>query len=226
VTQGMGLCDKGSTMTDTSAKRGRPTKYSAAKAALICDAISAGRSIRQAAADQNISWTSVYLWRDQRPEFATKLAMALAVRAELMSEELVAISDDSSADWVEYETATGRIRREPNHEHVQRSRLRVETRKWLIQKWNPQKYGDQQRFELTGPGGGPILLEQITMAAMVKLEAERPAAANPGAQVIDDAQDAPRLIISTRRSRHSGSGRPISMASCARSRPTARPRSA
>src|SRR5215469_4523368 len=59
---------------------------------------------------------------------------AQAARAELMAEEILEIADDSSADFVEFETPSGRIRREPNQELVQRSRLRVETRKYLMEK--------------------------------------------------------------------------------------------
>jgi hypothetical protein len=71
--------------------------------------------------------------------------------------------------------------------------MRVETRKYLMEKWSPHHYGPIQRLELTGAGGGPILLEQITMVAVARLEAERAAAASNGPQVIDDAEHAPRL---------------------------------
>jgi hypothetical protein len=50
-----------------------------------------------------------------------------------------------------------------------------------------------QRLELTGVNGGPILLEQITMVAVAKLEAERAATASNGPPMIDDGPDAPRL---------------------------------
>jgi alkanesulfonate monooxygenase SsuD/methylene tetrahydromethanopterin reductase-like flavin-dependent oxidoreductase (luciferase family) len=174
-------------------KTGRPTKYSAARAKSICDAIASGQTAREIAATQAIHWQTVCNWREQYPEFAAQLKAAQAARAELMAAEILEISDDSSADWIEYETATGRIRREPNHELVQRSRLRVETRKYLMEKWSPERYGAMQRLELTGVNGGPILLEQITMVAMAELEAERAAAANHQPPAIDDPQDAPRL---------------------------------
>jgi hypothetical protein len=90
-----------------------------------------------------------------------------------MVEESLAIADDSGKDWIEYETVAGRIRREPNSENIQRSRLRVDYRKWLIEKWSPKQYGATSRLELTGADGGPILLQQITLVAMRELEAER-----------------------------------------------------
>jgi hypothetical protein len=41
-----------------------------------------------------------------------------------------------------------------DHEHVQRSRLRVDARKWLLSKLLPKQYGD--RVEVTGKDGGPL----------------------------------------------------------------------
>jgi len=179
--------------TPTKRKTGRPTKYSVARAKRICDAIAAGRTAREIAATQEIPWQTVCNWRDQHPEFAAQLKAAQAARAELMAEEILEIADDSSADFVEFETPSGRIRREPNQELVQRSRLRVETRKYLMEKWSPHHYGPIQRLELTGAGGSPILLEQITMVAMARLDAERAAVASNGPQVIDDAEHTSQL---------------------------------
>ena len=47
-------------------------------------------------------------------------------------------------------------RREFNGEHVQRSKLRYEGRRWLASKALPRIYGDKQVTELSGPSGGPI----------------------------------------------------------------------
>ncbi len=37
-----------------------------------------------------------------------------------------------------------------NGEHVQRSRLRVDTRKWFLSKLAPKRYGDRQAVEISG----------------------------------------------------------------------------
>jgi hypothetical protein len=39
---------------------------------------------------------------------------------------------------------------------VDRSRLMVDTRKWLLSKMFPKKYGDKIDATLSGPDGGPI----------------------------------------------------------------------
>src|SRR5262249_9707909 len=116
---------------------GRPSKYSLAKAKLICSAVAAGQTLAQIAEALEIHLSILHDWRNAHPEFAAMLAEAREVCAEHFADEIVRIADDSSADFVEFETPSGRIRREPNHELVQRSRLRVDTRWRLMQKWAP-----------------------------------------------------------------------------------------
>jgi hypothetical protein len=60
-----------------------------------------------------------------------------------MADEVVDISDDARNDFVEREDAS----RVANQEHIQRSRLRVDTRKWLLSKCLPKIYGDRPVLE-------------------------------------------------------------------------------
>jgi hypothetical protein len=145
-------------MTDTPAKRkGRPAKYFPDLAAAICRAVADGEPIRRACAAHGISWTTMYDWVHAHPEFADMLQRARIAATERIADEMLTISDDASNDFITYETRDGNVRLLPNHAAVQRDRLRCESRRWLMQKWNPQRYGgDAQRLELTGAGGGPI----------------------------------------------------------------------
>lgn len=102
---------------------------------------------------------------------------ARASRADHFADEIKEISDDTGRDMVEIETKGGAVRVVPNPAAATRDRLQCDTRKWLMERWNPAKYGRQERLELTGAGGGPILLEQITLVAMQRIEAERSAMA-------------------------------------------------
>jgi hypothetical protein len=45
-----------------------------------------------------------------------------------------------------------------NGEHVQRSRLRVDTRKWFASKVAPKIYGDKIETAVTGANGGPLVI--------------------------------------------------------------------
>ena len=179
-------------MTDATspAKRkiGRPAKYSPGLAEAICKAIAAGQSVREACAANGISWTVVYGWVDKRPEFAKLFAEAQLARTECWAEELLEIADNSGGDVLEYEGSDGHVRPMPNNAAVQRDRLRSDNRKWLMGKHHPQKYGNTDRLELTGAGGGPILLAAIATVAVEHLQAER-ASAMKDAQAVVDAGD-------------------------------------
>ena len=53
------------------------------------------------------------------------------------------IADDARNDWMSYEDKnSGCESWRLNGEHVQRSRLRIDTRKWLASKLAPKIYGD------------------------------------------------------------------------------------
>jgi hypothetical protein len=70
----------------------------------------------------------------------------------VLASQILEISDDGPNDFATTEEGN----EVPNHEHIQRSRLRVDSRKWLASKLAPKKYGDKVSTELSGPDGGPI----------------------------------------------------------------------
>jgi len=78
-------------------------------------------------------------WLLNNKEFQDKYAQAREAQADYLLEELLDIADDKSGDT--YEDAKGNIK--VDHENINRSRLRVDTRKWVIAKLAPKKYGDR-----------------------------------------------------------------------------------
>ena len=52
---------------------------------------------------------------------------------------------------------------------VERARLIVDTKKWLMSKLAAKKYGDRQQLEHTGPGGGPIRTESAVERLLARL---------------------------------------------------------
>lgn len=91
-------------------------------------------------------------WRSQYEEFSTQYAQAKLKQADLLAEECLDIADNGVNDWMESlsEEEQGDGWRF-NGEHYQRSRLRIDTRKWLASKLLPRQYGDQKQIEaLTG----------------------------------------------------------------------------
>jgi terminase small subunit-like protein len=83
-------------------------------------------------------------------------ARARELQAELWADEILEIADDGTNDWVERKRCGVDIT-EFDREHVMRSSLRVDSRKWLLARLLPKKYGDKVQAEHSGPGGAPLV---------------------------------------------------------------------
>jgi hypothetical protein len=74
-----------------------------------------------------------------KAKFVDQYARAREVQADCLADEIIEISDDSS-----YDLATDENGREiVNMNHIQRDRLRVDSRKWYAGKLRPKKYGEK-----------------------------------------------------------------------------------
>ena len=117
----------------------------AVKAELILKRLADGLSLRKAAAEADIHHTSVLQWVDENEEFAHQYTRARARGFQLMADEIIEIADDSSGDVIE--TERGPV---ANAEFAARSRLRVDTRKWMLSKMLPKVYGDKLDHNVSG----------------------------------------------------------------------------
>jgi hypothetical protein len=77
-------------------------------------------------------------------------------------------ADDSSADWIESEGG-GKVL---NSVHVNRARLMIDTRKWLLSKMLPKIYGDH--LTVAGDPDQPVqhIVHQIDWASLSDQEIE------------------------------------------------------
>lgn len=144
---------------------GRPTIYNDELAAELCQRMSEGESLRSICRDEhmpNVATVCKWLSLKTFPEFNEQYAKAREIQAESLFEELFEIADDASNDWMEKHNSEGEcIGWQLNGEHVQRSRLRLDTRKWALSKMFPKKFGEFSRTELTGKDGEPMQITQI-----------------------------------------------------------------
>lgn len=132
--------------------RGRPTKLNEALATVICERISAGESLRSVCRDKEMpNRRTVLRWAEDNEVFRGQYARARDALVDHWAEEIIEIADDGSNDTYERDG-----RQVVNNEVVQRSRLRVDTRKWLMSRMAPKKYGDKVTNEHTGEGGGAM----------------------------------------------------------------------
>jgi hypothetical protein len=116
--------------------------YSKEKFNDIIAFIEDGLSLRKAAIKGGISTRSFYDWIEKDVELQQQYARATISRADSIFEEILDIADDSSGD--KKYTENGEVM---DSEYVQRSRLRVDARKWAVSKMNPKKYGEKQVTE-------------------------------------------------------------------------------
>lgn len=146
------------------ADRGRPSTFDKDVANEICIRLAGGETLRQVCADDGMpAESTVRQWAmDDREGFTAQYTRARELGYLAMADELLEVADDGTNDWMERQNADGTTGDVVlNGEHVQRSRLRVDTRKWLLSKALPKVYGDKIQQEVTGGDGGPV---QVTIA--------------------------------------------------------------
>ena len=147
-------------------KAGRPSSYTLELAESFCAELACGRPMKEICADPGMpDARTIFRWLNQHEEFQRLYVIARAAACDAMAAEILEIADDTSSDWIEEpaKSGNGRVRRADNAV-VQRARLRIESRKWLLSKLKPEKYGDVQQTQLTGPGGGPLQVERSLSA--------------------------------------------------------------
>jgi hypothetical protein len=108
----------------------------------ICLLVSNGKALRNAVKIHHISTTDFYKMVDSDIERKEQYTRACEDRATAIFEDIIDISDDSSLDTTVVEK-NGQTIEVENKEWVNRSRLRVDARKWILSKMNPKKYGDK-----------------------------------------------------------------------------------
>lgn len=107
-----------------------------------------GFSVRQACKEVGMNRRVFYELLNEENEEATerqnRYARACEERQEKILDELFEIADDSTHDTM----ITDKGQEKVNKEWVDRSKLRVDVRKWALSKMNPKKYGDKASLDV------------------------------------------------------------------------------
>ena len=128
---------------------GRPSSFTQEKADAICAGLADARSLRSICLDDDMpDQVTVFRWLSSFPEFRKQYTHAREAQADAIFDEMLDIADDASNDWME---RADEDKRGPgwdlNGEHVQRTRLRLDTRKFMAARLAPKKYGDRVAVE-------------------------------------------------------------------------------
>jgi hypothetical protein len=140
------------------AKIGRPSTYDPAVATKICEQLSEGISLREICRQDGMPpWQTVYSWMERDASLVEAIARAREIGYDALAEECLKIADDGTNDYVEGERGP-----QLNSEHIQRSKLRIETRLKLLAKWSPKRYGE--RVQVAGDADSPLKVEAEVQA--------------------------------------------------------------
>jgi hypothetical protein len=142
-----------------AAAKPRPSKYEnkADICALVLSGMRGGLSAFKACEAAGVPQSTFCRWVDEDAELAEQYARAREDLIERIANEVIELSDadvgmqpDGKKDWAA----------------VQKHKLQVDTRKWLLSKLAPKKYGD--KLELTGDPDRPLAIQKIERVVVGK----------------------------------------------------------
>ena len=130
----------------------------------ICELIISGKSLRFALNEVSLPAKTFFVWLRDNEVLSKQYARATTERAELMFEDMFDIADDGTNDWMEKKNDKGEgVGWSINGEHIQRSRVRIDTRKWALSKMMPKKYGAKaEQVEESENNTPTIKIEYVT----------------------------------------------------------------
>lgn len=134
--------------------RKQPTKpFSEERAKIaqqIFDGMRNGLSAYKACVSAGVNQSTFTLWMRDDEELAKEYARAREDLIERMANEIMEISDqdveiseEGKKDWAA----------------IQKHKLQVDTRKWLLSKLAPKRYGE--KLEISGDENSPLKIEKI-----------------------------------------------------------------
>lgn len=129
-----------SPLSESTDKMTRPTTFTEEVATLILDRIAQGEALNAICREPDMpTKLTIYRWLDQSAELQNRYVRATELRVDHWSEDILTIADDEKIG-------------------ADSRRLRVDTRKWLMSKVQPKKYGDRM-LHTGADGDGPIKIK-------------------------------------------------------------------
>ena len=158
-------------------KGGRPKVLTEADYDRVLEGLMDGRSLTEVCRKPGLPCVKTILKRvvDERSGFGEAYARAREVGLLQMEDELLQLSDGAGQDEKDPKLANAA---------VQRARLQVDTRKWVMSKQNPRRYGDRvivggdadsAPIQLSNADAAREVALLLATAAARRIEAERKA---------------------------------------------------
>jgi hypothetical protein len=113
---------------------GGQTKFDPEIAEEICEIVSRGKTLTKACEAVGVPKTTFTDWvMADRGGLSVRYARAREMMIEHIADEIIDLTDDTSKDRTNIP--------------VNRNRLQVDSRKWLLSKLRPEKYGDSIKVD-------------------------------------------------------------------------------
>ena len=129
----------------------------------VCEQLMVGKSLIAICDDPRMpSMRTIIRWLadPRRADFREMYYYARRVQAEIRIDEIFEIADNTSNDWKEKFDKDGNfIEMVPDGEAIQRSRVRIDTRKWYAARLVPRIYGERKEIDLGVTGDLAELLK-------------------------------------------------------------------
>jgi len=116
-----------------------------------------GKSLRQASKMAGVARQTFLDWVDKDQGLSGQYARARSDMIDKIADDIMTIADEDLIP-----TGEGKV----DSAMVQKQRLRVDTRKWLLSKMAPKKYGD--KLELSGDEQAPVSIQRIERVIVKK----------------------------------------------------------
>lgn len=147
-------------------KIGRPSGYTKEIGDEICERLSDGESLRAICRDDHMPNKSmVFRWLYEFQSFRDQYARAKEEQADTLADDILDIADDGRNDTYADDEGNKKV----DFDAIQRSRLRVDARKWIASKSKPKVYGDRIQQEISGT----LAVEQMSDEELDRKIAEK-----------------------------------------------------
>ena len=151
--------------------RRRPKAVTQEAISIILEGVVEGRTVRGICEDESLpARSTIYSALANNADFAQRYGMAKAAALESLADEILAIADESSLDWMQTKNGV-----KVDREAVERSKIKISTRQWLMARLSPTRYGNRTIIDNSGdePVSQAELLEQIRADAPVNQSDEQ-----------------------------------------------------
>lgn len=108
----------------------------------ICDDIRLGLGIVKTCAKHEIDVATFFRWKRENQSFANLVSRAREDQMFLLVDEVLDIADDKSKDDIETKDGV-----RPNTEWIQRSKCKIDSRKWLATVFAPKDFAPKPNNE-------------------------------------------------------------------------------